>query len=282
MRPLDLGETLDAAFGIVRARWRTLAVVTAAIAIPVELLRLLVTALTTDDYVAGSGSVLTGADYGQGGLAVAGAAVVATLAIVGYLLGTVACYRAVTDTYAGRDTSVHASLRFAGERLGAALWLTILVVLGVLAGFLACIVPGVWLGIAWAVAMPVLLVEGRHGADALRRSTALVKDRWWATFGRLFAAWVLASVAGVVVSILLTVPVVAVAGDGSFGALAMQHLANALSSMITTPFIAAVTALVYFDLRARKEGFDPTRPREDAPGREPGGPWLPPVPPDSA
>ncbi|HEY3238117.1 MAG TPA: hypothetical protein VGL92_01040, partial [Acidimicrobiia bacterium] len=33
-------------------------------------------------------------------------------------------------------------------------------------------------------------------------------------------------------------------------------LANILSDVITTPFVAAVFVLVYFDLRVRKEGFD--------------------------
>ncbi|HEU4976206.1 MAG TPA: hypothetical protein VFT50_14025 [Baekduia sp.] len=282
MRPLDLGETFDAAFGIVRERWRTLVVVMAVVAVPVELLSLLVTALTTDRHDVASGGLLTGTDYGSDGAGLAGGAIVATLAIVGYLLGTVACYRAVTDTYAGRETSAEASLRFAGERLGPALWLMILILLGLVAGFLACVVPGVWLAIAWSVAMPVLLVEGRHGVPALRRSAELVRDRWWATFGKLFVAYVLALVASGVVSAVLTTPVSVAAGSDSFAALAVQHLASALTSLVTTPFVAAVTALVYFDLRARKEGFDPRDGGTPAPsGGEPParGPWLPPVPP---
>ena len=52
------------------------------------------------------------------------------LSFLGYLLGTVACYRAIADTYLGRETSARASLRFAGGRLGATLWLTIVLVVG--------------------------------------------------------------------------------------------------------------------------------------------------------
>lgn len=278
MRPLDLGETLDAAFTICRSRWRTLVVVMAAVAIPVELASFLVAALTRDGHRTGNG-LLTGTGY-AGGAGALGAVVVATLAIVGYLLGTVACYRAVTDTYLGRDTSAEASLRFARQRLSPALWLMILLVLGLVAGFLACVVPGVWLSVAWSVAMPVLLVEGRTGTAALSRSMALVRDRWWATFGRLAVAWILLLVISGVISAVLTAPV---AGSDSLGALAVQHVVGAISSIITTPFVAAVTALVYFDLRARKEDFDPRAPRpaggEPAPDGAPGG-WLPPVPPD--
>ena len=47
-----------------------------------------------------------------------GQVVIAMLTLVSYLLGTVACYRAVADTYLGRPTSARASLTFALRRLG--------------------------------------------------------------------------------------------------------------------------------------------------------------------
>lgn len=277
MRPLSLGETLTVAFGIVRARWRMLALVMAAVAIPVEALSLLVTALTADRYDA-TGGTLFGASYG-GGSGAAGGAIVATLAIVGYLLGTVACYRAVTDIHAGRDTSAAVSLRFARDRLGPALWLSILVIIGLVAGFLVFFVPGVWLAVAWSVALPVLLVEGRSGTAALRRSSELVRGHWWATFGKLFVAYVLALVAADVVAAIVTTPVALAAGSDSFAALAVGDAATAITSMFTTPFVAAVTALIYFDLRGRREGYDPRAEAgpEPHPPRE--GGWLPPVPP---
>ena len=93
------------------------------------------------------------------------------LSVLGYLLGIVACYRAVADTYLVRETSARASLSYAAEHV-ATLWLTIVLVLGLrsLAGFLALFLPGIWLYIAWAVVYPVMLVEGTGGvagAEAL-------------------------------------------------------------------------------------------------------------------
>ena len=44
--------------------------------------------------------------------------------------------------------------------------------------------------------------------------------------------------------------------DTSTGALILERVGSLLVSLFTTPFIAAVTTLVYFDLRVRKEGFD--------------------------
>jgi hypothetical protein len=101
-----------------------------------------------------------------------------------------------------------------------------------------------------------MLVEGRGGMAALRRSWHLVKGRWWATCGRLVVASILVSV---VAGIVTVVPLAATGGvfdDTSFAALLVEHAAKFAVSLITTPFIAAVTTLVYFDLRVRKEGFD--------------------------
>ncbi len=67
-------------------------------------------------------------------------------------------------------------------------------------------------------------------------------------------------------------------------------MVNVGTSVITTPFMAAVLVLIYFDLRVRKEGFDlellsqgvgvpgapPAGGPWTAPGGYPGGGWAPP------
>ena len=61
-------------------------------------------------------------------------------------------------------------------------------------GAIAMLLPGIWLYIAWAFALPVLLVEGLRGPAALRRSYALVRGRWWRTFGVIALGFLLAIV----------------------------------------------------------------------------------------
>ena len=66
---------------------------------------------------------------------------------------------------------------------------------------------------------------------------------------------------GVVTSIIV-VPVSFVAGLLAFGSstgtlsLIIMSLGNVLTYTITTAFTAAVTALLYIDLRMRREGLD--------------------------
>jgi hypothetical protein len=317
MRPLNLGETLDASIKIVSARWKTLATVMIVIALPIEIANVLIISSTTDVYQAGSlfsTSETTKTTYSDSGAYAAGQVAIIALTFLSVLLGNVACYRAVADTYLGRDTSARASLSFAGSRLGATLWLTILLVAGILAGCIALFVPGIWLAVAWSVALPVMLVEARGGPAALGRSFKLVEGRWWATAGRFVVAYILVFVVSGVASALFDGLASGVLDDTSTGALILERAGSFLVSLITTPFIAAVTTLVYFDLRVRKEGFDlallaermggasaydPAPPGRDAFGdpsapsaapapayapptaepAPPSGGWAPPVPP---
>jgi hypothetical protein len=50
------------------------------------------------------------------------------------------------------------------------------------------------------------------------------------------------------------------------------------SSVITTPFMAAVLVLIYFDLRVRKEGFDLEVLAQGVGGSVPAGGWAVPPP----
>ena len=260
MRPLNLGETLDASIKIVRARWRVLAMVMVVVSLPIQLVDMLIIQSTTDVYEVGSSfassSTTSATRYGDEGAYLAGQAVIQLLGLLGYLIGTVACYRAIADSYVGRDTTAEESLRFAAHHAARTLWLTILLVVLLIPAFVALVLPGLWLAVAWSVAIPVLLVEGLGGMAALRRSFHLVKDRWWATCGRLVVAYILVSVITGVVTVVPLALTRGVIDDTSFGALLIEHAANFVVSLVTTPFIAAVTTLIYFDLRVRKEGFD--------------------------
>jgi hypothetical protein len=263
MRPQNLGETLDTALRIVAARWRVLALVMVVVALPIHIINGVVLAGTTDVYEVGGGLGTGGGSqttYSDEGAYVTGQIVIAILSVFAYLAGTVACYRAVADTYAGRPTSAGASLRYAAAHFGPALWLALLFIAGVALGLVAFVVPGVWLGILWSVALPAMLAEGLGPVAALRRSGQLVQGHWFATFARLAVAFILAAVASVALTYLVLLPVTAVVDDTSTAGLVAEEFVAFVVSLVTTPFIAAVTALVYVDLRVRKERIDPLRP----------------------
>src|SRR5207237_1264734 len=88
-----------------------------------------------------------------------------------------------------------------------------------------------------------------------RRAYRLVRGRWWPTFGALLVAFMFQFFLGLVLGIPLAL-LTASWDSGSTAAIALTSVVSVASSVVTTPFMAAVLVLVYFDLRVRKEGFD--------------------------
>jgi hypothetical protein len=100
------------------------------------------------------------------------------------------------------------------------------------------------------VTSPAIVIEGLGPWAGVRRSWRLTRVR--------YGAVLLAGVLIAIVSIGLTV---ALSGLGlafsffSFGWI-IDVICRGASSLITVPFVAASTTLVYLDLRIRAEGLD--------------------------
>jgi hypothetical protein len=122
-------------------------------------------------------------------------------------------------------------------------------------GFLALIIPGIYLYGAWAVAVPALLLEDKRGRSALRRSRELVKGRWWPTAGVLVITSILTGVVGGVLGAMISVPI-NVFVDSEILHLIGTTIGQSVAALLTTPLAAAVIVVVYVDLRVRREGFD--------------------------
>jgi hypothetical protein len=252
LRPLGIGEILDAGIKIYRNKFATMLKAVAVVIVPVQVLNVLIT-LSLPDTSTTAGATTTSSDSEWAG--VAALLLIFVINVVSSALAEAACLKAVSDTYLGTDTNWRESLRFGFRRLGSLLWLMLIHGVVVLLALLACIVPGVWLYVAWSVAVPALLIEGTRGFEALGRSFNLVRRRWWPTAGTLLLANLLATAVAAGIG-LVALPLLIAGRDNEF----VYDLANgtfgAVASVLTIPFVAAVVAVVYFDLRVRKEGFD--------------------------
>ena len=259
LRPLGIGELLDAAIRVCIAHRWTLAKIVLFVVVPVQVLSVVVTASTTPEGVSSNPfdfstepADVEGTDFWT---FFAGQAVIGLLAGVIFLLGTGACFRALTEAWLGNEPDWRESLRFALRRTPALLWVTILYFLAVGFGFLLLVIPGIWLSIAFALCFPIVLVERVGGPKALGRSAGLVRGRWWATFAALMVGFILASILSGIAQALITLPVV-IALDSDLLVLIFSAIGGTLGYVIATPFQAAIVALAYFDLRVRKEGLD--------------------------
>ena len=244
LRPLGVGEILGTAFVVYRqhaaALWRVVAVV---VALPAALNGALAVA---ERQVRDSN--------GSSGSLVILQSLVLVVSLVASCLATAATFRLVVDAYLGRTVDPGASLRFALHRLSAVIWVSVLVGLGVSVGALLLIVPGVYLFVAWSVAVPVLLSENLRGAAALRRSRQLVRGRWWSCAGVLVLAFLMAIIVAAMILLLLTA---IVGSGGSDTALFFeQGVSSLIANTLVLPFWVGATAVLYIDLRVRKEEFN--------------------------
>jgi hypothetical protein len=282
MRPLGIGEILDTAINIFTRNFLTFVKIVALLAVPVQIVTVIVLASTVNDPHAISGTFTSGGTTTSQPIArddlaayVGGITTVTVFQFVLTVLATAACFKAVSDAYLGNKPDWRSSLGFAARRLHSALWIYVLTILAVFipavvlvaVAFVASPVLGVlvtiavalaaiWVYYAFAVGIPVMLFEGVKGRRALSRSFRLVRGRWWATFGALLVATILSYiVAGILAAAVGALSETSV-GDSILGAALLRGVSGAIGQIFTTPALAAVTAIVYYDLRVRKEGFD--------------------------
>jgi len=167
---------------------------------------------------------------------------------------------AVSQVHLDRPASVMDSFSRVKGEIGGVIWLSFLVGLGVGAGFIALIVPGVLLALMWSLAVPAKILENRGATDAMSRSSDLTKgDR-----GRIFVIWLLFIVLSIGISLLLQWPVELAAGVSSRGALQRTTAIWQVASLVATfvseclvgPLGTIAFSLLYYDERVRKEAFD--------------------------
>ena len=287
MRPLNFGEILDVAIKIVTRNALTLFKLVAIIAIPLQVFTTLVLASAGADLSSGSlfnpAAPDTTISSDEVWKFVAGTIVVIVANFIAAALATAACYRAVGDAYLGGKPGWRDSLRYGLRRLHSVLWVTLLVTLAVggiaaasvfvaalfigmggagaavvfgLLGFLGILPLIIWLYFAWSVAVPAQLTEDVRGTKAMARSFRLVRGRWWPVFGVQIVASAATTIVASIFSVIPGIVLLTDLGENDFASATINGLATALASVITTPFLAAVAVVLYFDLRVRKEGFD--------------------------
>lgn len=152
----------------------------------------------------------------------------------------------VRDVQDGRlDASIGDLLRSVLPVLGPLIGAGILAGVGIGAGFVLLIVPGLILLTMWAVIAPVIVVERRGVFDAFGRSRQLVKGQGWPVFGTVVIAYLITIIAGLVF--------VAIANGIADGPL-LRIVFSALASTLTAPIAALVAAVLYFRLLEIKGG----------------------------
>jgi hypothetical protein len=222
MRPRTVGEILSAAFEIYKANASNLILIVAVVVVPLSLLGTLL--------VRASGTILA-------------ASIAALIAVIIFAVLQAAILRAATLATIGDPVDVEASYRWGFKRFGSVLLVAILVGLAVFVGLFLLLVGAIIFGVFFSVSIPALVIENRRGTEAMTRSWQLVSGHFWHALGVIIVAWIIAAV----LSSLLE----AIGGDNWFA----TWIFSAIAQIITAPFTALVSVLLYLDLRSRKEAL---------------------------
>ncbi len=158
--------------------------------------------------------------------------------------------------FGGAIAGIAFSVRlFSANGLVAAVTITLAIL-----GAIAAIVLWVLLGLRYSLSTPALLLEDLKGSEAIRRSVLLSRGN----LGRIILILLLMSMVTWGVSALFQGPFTIIAiffaiknqGQVPFWVSLPSNIAAGLGQALTTPLVMIGLALLYYDARVRKEGFD--------------------------
>jgi hypothetical protein len=185
------------------------------------------------------------ADGADANVPAATATALALSALVAGPLITAMMARTVVALDQGRVPSLGEALRAGlGVFLPAAA-VVAMYTLGVIGWAALLLLPGVYFAVRWYFAAQAVVIDGRRGVAALRRSGELVSGQWWSTLGRLITLAAIGLVAGLVVGGILQA-----IGNG-VGSPALYVVGNVLGQAAGASFGALASTLLFFDRRAR-------------------------------
>jgi len=232
-RPRDAGALLRDSFVVYTRHFWTFLALGALVVVPAELV------------VSGVGLEQLSSGYDdKPSLAETAIPALVSYLVVGPLI-TAICVYALQSVAAGGSPGAREAIVKGFESFTPIFFAVLLAALGILLGAIV-IVPGIYLFVRWYFVPQTVVLEGGHGASALRASGQLVEGSWWRTLGLVL----LVNVVAVAVAFVLGSPFAAAAesADRALWALIGQILASAL----VQPFGGLYSTLLYFDLRERR------------------------------
>jgi Membrane domain of glycerophosphoryl diester phosphodiesterase len=253
-----VGDLLSVAFEVYKANAAKLITIVAVVVVPLSFVSHFLTGVvlkphvtTSNITIAGQTVVTSTVSTRSFGTFVLAGLVAAAIAVIISATLQAALTRGAALATVGDPIDVEASYRYGFSRFGSVFWISLLVGLVVAIGFLLFIIPGVIFLTMLAVAIPALIVENRRGTDAMSRSWNLVKGHFWHVLGTIVVAFLITAIVGAIIGLL---------GDSNWF---LQWIFGSIAQIITAPFTALVSILLYIDLRARTEGLTADRLRAD-------------------
>ncbi len=255
LHPMSVGDILDGIFKLLKANFKTIAVIIATFIVPFQILL----AFLQRDVLGGRGlfQVLNDPSVASSThqsfdaqllrIAVYGVDIL-MLPFVGGAIATV-----VGASYLGQEIGPGEAIRATGRRFWALLGAWWIHLGGELVGLVCCVIGLIPAMTLFMMTAPAIVTEGLGPVQGFKRSWRLARRRFWPTLGTMLLS---ALVAGILANIVSLVPDAVGLAIGLHWGWLLLALGASLSSLLVAPIAAITATLVYFDARIRTEGFD--------------------------
>jgi hypothetical protein len=265
LRPLSTGEILDRTFTLYRRNFLLFLGISAIPHVLVLILNLVRVSLPGSSLPSATlhpgGAVTTTGMPSVTGI-MAGAIIgmlVLVVSLVAYLLSQGGTVFAVSEIYLGRSITIAESFRRVSGELLSLFGVVMLNGLATLAGFICLFIPGVYLLCRLIVCVPAALVENIGARDSLERSFELTRDNAGRAFVILLLYFAVSiAAAGLFAWPFAVIMVVVAQKNPSQMTLWLQltTVGSFVANVLVTPILTIASAILYYDLRVRKEAFD--------------------------
>jgi hypothetical protein len=250
LRPMTVTDIIDGGIAALKAAPRGVFAVTAVFVVPAELLSAWVRRdQLADAGIAGTVQVLS-SDTGRASDTGATILLLVVQSVVLAFVATAVASLMASWYLATRPITARQALGLTVRRAPAVLiaWTVVHLIEAVAA--VALILPALAAMAMLATTIPVLAIEDCGPFKAVRRSWQLTRTRFWGALG-----------ATLLIALVDLVLAFALSGLGLLfepfdWAWVVDSVLIGVAAIVTTPFVAAATTLLYLDRRVRSEGLD--------------------------
>ena len=232
-RPRDRAALLADSLRILYRNLATFLPLSAAVVVPVSLI---VSGFGLEQLTAGYDPTPAASEYVLPGLV--------NVLVVTPLVSAM-CIHVLRSIEAGGTARAREAFVEGFEAFSAIFFAVALAAVGIALGLVLLVVPGVYLFIRWYFVPQTVVIEGARGPAALMRSVAATRGHWWRAFG----VWLLANLAALLPAIVLAAPFTSAAESSDRAVWALVGMI--VAEIVSAPFLALVSTLLYYDLRAR-------------------------------
>ena len=259
LRRMTVADILDGAFTVIKARPARILGIAAAFVVPVHVLA----AYAQRDAFGGVGlweawwsedpAVTAVGEARASGLDAWSTLMTWLVPAIALVFVAAAIAHLVGSWTMGRDVTGADLLAVTARRSWALLASFVLVHVLEALGAVALYVGAGFVMAFFVATAPAIGAEGLGPLAAMRRSASLARRRYWRTLG---ISLLIGLVSSVLFNALAALPELIALLIGFDVAWSLAAAGNILGGVVTTPFVAAATVLLYLDLRIRTEGLD--------------------------